>query len=144
MPREPVEGRDRLRVTRRRAMRMDAHRHAHEVRMGARDVERALAGRDVLTAGEDPLDASGRGPRDDGIAVCVEARVREMRVRVDHATRVRRPLRARELEAREEAFPGTYRGPGGERAPARRLVPSDGVRAWLSETLGDQLGHAGR
>src|SRR5688500_6175410 len=130
MPREPVEGRDRLRVTRRRAMRMDAHRHADEVRMRARDVERALAGRDVLTAGEDPLDASGRGPRDDGIAVVVEARVREMRVRVDHATRVR-PLRARELEAREEALPGTYRGPGGERAPARRLVPGDRVRAWL-------------
>src|SRR5688500_7561873 len=66
-----------------------------------------------------------------------------MRVRVDHATRVR-PLRARELEAREEALPGTYRGPGGERAPARRLVPGDRVRAWLSETPGDPLGHAGR
>src|SRR5688572_11654766 len=138
MPREPVEGRDRLRVTRRRAMRMDAHRHADEVRMRARDVERALAGRDVLPAGEDPLDASGRAPRDDGIAVVVEARVREMRVRVDHATRVR-PLRARELEAREETLARSDLRTRGQRAPARGLVPAPGVRARLSETLGDPL-----
>ncbi len=66
-----------------RVMRVDADRGEHDARVAGRQLEGRLGRVEIPARDEDPLEAGGDCTLDDGRSIGVEARVLEMRVRVD-------------------------------------------------------------